>query len=129
MTDFWLKLKVWAKVGLFTVLALFCLIFVFKNDSASVDIWFVKSYHTTVLRLLFFTFLFGIGVTLLVRTTFRTLRQVSDLKERNRAQRMERDLAGDGATRPPGVPPIRKSKTAVPSSPPSRGRCITLSRE
>ena len=38
-------------------------------------------------------FLAGIVGVILVRTTYRTLRQVRDLKDRTRAQRIDRDMA------------------------------------
>jgi hypothetical protein len=39
------------------------------------------------------SFLAGVVGTLLVRTTFATIRQVNELKERQRAQRLDRAVA------------------------------------
>jgi hypothetical protein len=108
--DFWLKVKVWTKLSFFGLLALFALIFIYKNDNNTAEVWFIQTYSTSVLRLLFFTFLFGVAFTLMVRTTFRTIRQIIDMRNRGRTQKLERDLAElkeqhQQSGTPPATPP------------------------
>ena len=90
--DFWTKLKIWTKLTIFGLLALFALIFAYKNDNQTATVWFIHDYQTSVLRLLFFTFLFGMLTTLLLRMTYRTIRQIVDMRRRGRTQKLEKEI-------------------------------------
>ncbi len=94
MGDLWLKIKVWTKVTLFGMLLLYVLVFVVQN-SASVEVWVWPNHKpkTSVLLLTLYAFASGVVLTILVRTTLKTLRQVRDLKSRGRTDRLEREMA------------------------------------
>ena len=91
----WLKIKVWTKVTLFTLLFLYVVIFIAKNSERQVKpwFWFGREPDTTVLILVLCAFLTGVLGTILIRTTFHTVRQVRDLQSRGRAERLEREVA------------------------------------
>jgi uncharacterized integral membrane protein len=93
MGNLWLKIKIWTKIILAGLLVIFALLFLFNNHGEPVHIWLFKSINTSVLRLLFFTILFSVAGSFLIATAFRTLRQVRELKDRNRKTKDERDLA------------------------------------
>jgi hypothetical protein len=81
MNDTWLKIKVWTKVGIISLVILFLLLFTYKNYSYPVTVWLFRDHTMTVLELLVFTFLFGVVVTLLARPTYRTLGQLAELRK------------------------------------------------
>lgn len=89
----WAKCKIWAKVALFSAVTLYVLLFLLKNTGSDRQVplwvWFYKTPTTPVLVLLPLTFLFGVVSTLLVRTIFRTVRQLNDMKRR----KMEKEAA------------------------------------
>ena len=96
MGGLWLKIKVWTKVGLFALLFVYVLAFIFKNIEPRVDlwVWFLKPpINLSVLLLALVSFLIGVLGTILSRTTFKTVRQLRGLNERNRARRLEREVA------------------------------------
>jgi uncharacterized integral membrane protein len=90
----WLKIKVWTKVVLFAVLALYALVFLAKNSGRQVQFWYWydRDPQLPVLVLVLASFIVGIIGTILIRTTFKTLTQVRELKSRSRAERMQREL-------------------------------------
>ena len=95
MGNFWLRFKIWTKVVLVSLLLLYVLLFTYKNAQQKVEFWywFRHEQPTNLLLLVLCAFLAGIVGAVLVRTTFRTVRQVQDLQERTRAQRLDRDMA------------------------------------
>src|SRR5687768_5838704 len=98
MGNLWLKIKVWTKVLLFVLLVTYAVLFIMRNSERKAYPWFwfdrpAETSETTVLRLVLFAFLTGVVGTLLVRTTFVTLRQMREVRQRSRAGRMERELA------------------------------------
>lgn len=96
MGGVWLKFKVWAKVTLFAVLFVYVLAFIFKNIEPQVDLWvwfFKPPINLSVLLLALVSFLIGVLGTILSRTTFKTIRQLRSLRERTRAERLEREVA------------------------------------
>jgi len=96
MGTLWLKIKVWTKVALFALLFVYVLAFIFKNIEPRVDLWvwfFKPPINLSVLLLALVSFLIGVLGTILSRTTFKTLRQVRNLRERTRGERLEREMA------------------------------------
>jgi lysylphosphatidylglycerol synthetase-like protein (DUF2156 family) len=95
MGNLWLKIRIWTKMIVFGLIALYVLLFVLNNSGHSIDLWawFNRKYSVSVLLLLFITFLTGVLGTLLVRTILTTVRQVREAAARNRSARLERDLA------------------------------------
>src|SRR5438067_11454310 len=94
MGNIWLKIKVWTKVIIVSMLVLYGLLFVLKNSEKPVTFWFWfgRQYDTSLLVLVFFTFIAGIIAAVLVRTSFVTIRQIREIKARNRSERMARDV-------------------------------------
>jgi uncharacterized integral membrane protein len=95
MQNLWLKIKIWTKVTVAGLVALYVLIFVLKNGDEKATFWFWP-YHTydgSLLLLVALTFLIGGLVAILATTTFRTIRQIRELRARNRSQALERELA------------------------------------
>src|SRR5215213_11480729 len=91
----WLKIKVWTKITLASLLAIYVLIFVLKNTTQDVTFWwwFNRTSSTSVFMLALFAFLSGAIGMILVRTTWKTVTQVRELQRRSRTHKIERDLA------------------------------------
>lgn len=94
MNSLWLKIKVWTKVVIFSLLLLYGLLLIYNNSGEPVKvwIWFYRSYEIPVLLLIIATLLVGVIGTLLVRTVFKTIRQLRDLRARTEVEKRERDL-------------------------------------
>jgi uncharacterized integral membrane protein len=86
----WLRIRVWTKVILFVLVSLYVLIFVLNNTGAGkqVNLWVWFGNEPTVPVLIFIpaAFLLGVVTTLLMRTIFRTLGQIREMK-RKRAEK------------------------------------------
>jgi hypothetical protein len=95
MGNLWLKIRIWAKVLLFAAIALYVLGFVAKNSEPKVKlwVWWNRSPEMSVLIFGLSSFVVGVVVTLLVRTTFATVRQVREVRERSRSERLAREVA------------------------------------
>jgi hypothetical protein len=93
MTNTWLKIRIWTKIVIVFLFALYGIIFLISNSGKTVDVWIWGRYDIGLLPLIFFTFLFGVVTTVLVRTTFRTIRQIRELRGRNRSEQLNRDIA------------------------------------
>ena len=94
MGDVWLKIKLWTKGIFFSALLIYVLLFVANNSRVSVGLWFWFKHtpETSVLLLVLYAFLTGVVCTILIGTTFRTVGQVRDLRQRSRTDRLERDM-------------------------------------
>ena len=95
MGNLWLKIKIWTKLVIFTFLAFYILVFVIKNGDRQSQFWywFGRDYNVPLLFLVLFAFLSGALVMILLSTTFRTIRQIQELRVRNRANKLEREVA------------------------------------
>src|SRR3954453_2079928 len=111
MQNLWLKIKIWTKITIAAAIVLYVLIFVLKNGDRKADFWFWfgREYSGSLLSLVFFAFLIGGLVTILATTTFRTVRQIRELRARSRTAKLEdevRDMRSKAAmlqTRPAGA--------------------------
>jgi uncharacterized membrane protein len=95
MGNLWLKIKVWTKVILFGLLLIYLIFFVMKNSEQKVRPWFwftLPQSETSVLKLVLVAFVSGVLGTILVRTTFNTVRQIREIQRRNRSEKLERGL-------------------------------------
>ena len=94
MGSLWLKIKIWTKVSAAALIALYLLIFVIKNggETAKFWYWYNRSYQGSLLFLVLFAFLIGGLVALLATTTFRTIKQVRELRARNRASKLQAEV-------------------------------------
>lgn len=90
----WLKIKVWTKVTLFALLFLYVLVFIIANSEMTAKFWYWpgREPELPVLILVLCAFLTGVVGTVLLRTTFKTLRQVREMHARSRAERLEREV-------------------------------------
>jgi len=90
----WLKIKVWTKVTLFGLLFLYVLIFIYQNSDKTAKFWYWRHREPepSVLVLVLCAFLTGVVGTVLLRTTFKTLRQIREMQSRSRAERLEREV-------------------------------------
>ena len=94
MGNLWLKIKVWTKGLIFGALVAYGLLFLFNNRKpVTFWYWFGHEPETSLLVLIGATFFAGVIGTILVRTTFTTLRQMRELRERGRIDRIERENA------------------------------------
>ena len=92
MSNLWLKFKIWTKVILALLVLAYILMFIYSNHSHGAAVW-VYPWHeiqSTVLFVAFISFVVGALVAILLRTIFRTARQIRELKERNRSVKLER---------------------------------------
>jgi uncharacterized integral membrane protein len=114
MGSFWLKFKIWTKGILITLLVLYVLAFMLKNTGQPpVKLWFWFNTELTIspLLLVFTTFLIGIVFTILAKTTFTTIRQIREVRQRSRTDKLEREVADMKTkaamlqTRPPHAAP------------------------
>jgi uncharacterized integral membrane protein len=129
MGNLWLKIKIWTKISIAGLIALYLLIFILKNggENARFWWWFGREYQGPMLYLIVFAFLIGGLVAILATTTFRTMRQIKELRARNRSEKLEREIsdmktkAAMLQTRPvPGAsatPPAEISPPHEPSEP------------
>ena len=95
MGSLWLKIKVWTKLLLFALLSVYVLTFIWKNIGPKVDLWvwyFTPSINMSVLLLALVSFLIGVLGTVLSRTTIKTFRQIRQIQERGRTERMQREV-------------------------------------
>lgn len=95
MNNLWLKIKVWTKGIVAALLLIYMLVFIIRNSGQTVRFWwfFGQEPETSLLVFTFFTFLFGVVITLLVRAGFKTIRQIREYREKNRTARLEREVA------------------------------------
>ena len=95
MGSLWLKIKVWTKLLLFAALSVYVLTFIWKNIDPQVSLWFWyfrPPITLPVLLLALVSFMIGVFGTVLSRTTFRTIRQLRELKARTRNDRLQREV-------------------------------------
>jgi len=97
MTSVWLKFKIWFKLILFGVIAIYILLFLFKNYDTKVTVWLWfgdnGSYSSSILALVFAVFVLSVIGTLLTSTIWRTVRQIREASNRTRTQRLEKAIA------------------------------------
>lgn len=97
MANFWLKLKIWIKVLAIAVVVVYLTVFTVSNSENDATVWLFfgegrSNVTTSVLKLVLIAFICGVIVTILVRTTFRTISQIRDLKQRQATEKREREL-------------------------------------
>jgi uncharacterized integral membrane protein len=96
MGNLWLKIKIWTKITIIGLLVLYVLAFTLKNTGQqAVKIWFWFGHDVELQPLLlgFVMFLLGIVAAILTQTLITTIKQVRELKSRNRSEKLERDIA------------------------------------
>ena len=94
MGSLWLKIKVWTKVVVFFGLLIYAGLFIVMNSARPVKPWFWFGHDpdTSVLILVLCAFLTGVVGTILLRTTFKTLKQIREMRDRSRSDRLQREV-------------------------------------
>jgi uncharacterized integral membrane protein len=100
----WLRIKVWTRIIVFSVLLIYILIFVGKNSGKGVEFWYWydATLKSSLLLFTFITFIAGAVVAMLLRTIFKTASQVREV-QRLTAQRELAEMKAKAAmlqTRP-----------------------------
>ena len=95
MGETWLKIKAWTKGILVGALVLYVILFVFKNGGHEFQLWwfFGHSSQFDVLYLALIMFVAGAVCLFLIETTWRTARQMRDLRSGRRLEKLEREQA------------------------------------
>jgi uncharacterized integral membrane protein len=94
MNDLWLKIKIWTKAILFLIVIVYAAFFAVANrEAVTLWVWFRTEYRIPMTLVVLIALLMGVLGTILFRAVFRTLRQMRDLKERKRSDRLEREVA------------------------------------
>src|SRR5436305_1843241 len=95
MSDVWLKFKIWFKLILFGLIAIYIILFLFKNYDTKVTVWLWigETYSSSILALVFAIFVLSVIGTLLTSTIWRTVRQIREASTRSRTQRLEKAIA------------------------------------
>ena len=95
MNELWLAIKAWAKGIVFSIVLVYAILFVYNNSGETVKFWWWFSHikETSVFFLASGAFAIGILFTLIVITTYKTMRQIRDLRSRSRQDKLERNLA------------------------------------
>jgi hypothetical protein len=95
MGDLWLTIKAWFKGLLFLAILIYAVIFTYHNSGESVNFWwwFKGPQQTTVFFLTSGAFIAGVVFSIVLRTTWATWRQISDLRGRSRTGKLEREMA------------------------------------
>ncbi len=95
MSSMWLKIKIWTKVVVFALVAVYLLIFYLKNNEREVQFWYWynRAPQTPVLLLAGLSFVAGVLIAILVRMMLKTIHQVRDMRNRSRTERLEREVA------------------------------------
>jgi hypothetical protein len=94
MNDLWLTIKAWFKGILFVAILLYAAIFIYKNNGEKVHFWWwSQPNETSVFILASGAFFSGIIFAIILRTTWKTWRQISEIHGRSRTGKLEREMA------------------------------------
>ncbi|GIW76692.1 MAG: hypothetical protein KatS3mg104_1755 [Phycisphaerae bacterium] len=88
--NWWMKIKIWTKIGVFSIIAVYIFLFSIKNLGTKTELWIFFgqgwTIESSVLLLAVGAFVCGIISTLMVRTILRTMSQLREMK-RKRAEK------------------------------------------
>jgi hypothetical protein len=107
MNDLWLTIKAWFKGIIFVAVLAYAAAFILENNGETVGFWWWHKTQTSVFILASGAFIAGIVFTIIFRTTWKTWRQISEIRGRSRTGKLEREMADMKAkaamlqTRPP----------------------------
>src|SRR5690348_5044085 len=95
MQNLWQNIKLWTKLILTAAVLLYVLLFVYNNTGTDVRLWwwFGHEPQASVFLLTIGAFFVGVIATILIRTLWKTLRQIRNMKDRSRTGRLEREMA------------------------------------
>lgn len=88
--NWWMKIKVWTKISVFSIIAVYIFLFSIKNLGTKTELWIFFgqgwTIESSVLLLAVGAFAFGIISTLMIRTIIHTMSQLREMK-RKRAEK------------------------------------------
>ncbi len=92
--NLWLKIKFWTKLTIVFLVVVYIAFFIGKNSERKAQFWYWynHTYSVSILILTAVSFLAGIVALFLVRTTYKTIRQVRSMRTRSRTERLEREV-------------------------------------
>jgi hypothetical protein len=96
MNELWIQIKFWTKTTLISVMVVYAGLFIYMNtgDDRQVKFWwwFKKEQPTSAFVLALLSFIAGSLVTLLVKTTFTTMKQFRKAKAARLLKEREDEL-------------------------------------
>jgi uncharacterized integral membrane protein len=95
MNTLWQNVKVYSKLTVISVILVYALAFIYQNSNQAVTFWwwYKREWSTSVLFLAGGAFLAGVLSWVLFRMFWKTLRQLRQVREKNKAARLEREMA------------------------------------
>ncbi|MEM1012357.1 MAG: hypothetical protein AAGI46_09055 [Planctomycetota bacterium] len=93
-SDTLLKVRIWTKVTLLSIVAIYTIVFVLLNGRGTIDVWLFPTVtlNTSPIVGLLAAFVLGALAMLLTRMAFATLRQAKTAREKGRTDRLEREI-------------------------------------
>lgn len=94
VSDTLLKIKIWTKVTLLSLAAIYTALFLILNNGEKVSVWlfFGQEPRTSLVVALIAAFALGSLLTLLVRMVFTTVRQIRTSRDRTRSKMLEAEI-------------------------------------
>lgn len=96
MTNVWTKIRIGFKIAVAALITAYVLLFVLKNNEQPVSLWLwpnAARWQANVPLLIFLTLLAGVIATIVLRMLWKTIRQIRDMRQRTRIERLERQVA------------------------------------
>ena len=95
MNDLWLTIKAWIKGLIFAAIVLYSILFIYNNSGEPVQFWwwFKRTHPTSVFFLASGAFLVGMVFTVILQTSWKTWRQINEIRVRSRTGKLERSMA------------------------------------
>ena len=117
MNELWIQIKFWTKTTLISVLAIYIALFIYNNTGESRMVnfwwWFGQEPKASAFVLALLSFAAGSLVTLLVRTTFATMRQYKKAKAARLLKEREDQLLKASKLQTKSAPPVTIDPDAV----------------
>lgn len=131
MGNAWLKVKAWTKFILFGLLVVYLVLFITNNSERKASLWYwyqssdQPAPETSVLRLVFFSFIAGAITAILVRMIWRTMHQIGESKKRAGEEKKQAPQSSGTAT--PARPQARVTEevASTPATPVDASRAST----
>lgn len=95
MNTLWQNIKVYSKLTVITLVIAYALAFIWQNSNQAVTFWwwYKREWSTSVLFLVGGAFLAGVLSWVLFRMLWKTLRQLRQVREKNRTARLAQEMA------------------------------------
>ncbi|MGA2498001.1 MAG: hypothetical protein ABSH20_09680 [Tepidisphaeraceae bacterium] len=95
MANLWLKIKVWTKIIVFSAIALYVLLFLYRNTDNRAKVWlfFNHELEWSTLWLATTAFVAGAVTVLVTRMILSTVRQVRELRQDRQQHQLQKNVA------------------------------------